>query len=66
MDFRGYLGSRGRRRVLGRWKDTDVRTFRDECECEPFRTAFLAVLAFETFADFDLSSFVVDDLAVAR
>jgi len=45
MLFRGYLGSRGKRRVLGRWKETEVRTFREEWECTPCSAAFLAVLA---------------------
>ena len=44
-DFRGYLGARGRRRVLGRWKVTEVRTFRTEVDWVPFKAAFLAALA---------------------
>jgi hypothetical protein len=30
MLFRWYLGSRGRRRVFGRWNDTLVRVLREE------------------------------------
>ena len=45
MDLRGYRGVRGRRSVLGRWKDTDVRTLRRVCEAVPLRAAFLAVFA---------------------
>ena len=44
-DFRGYLGARARARVLGRWKETEVRTFRTEVELVPLRAAFLAALA---------------------
>ena len=46
MDFRGYLGLRGRRRVRGRWKETDVRTLRLMEEDAPLSAAFFAVLAF--------------------
>lgn len=46
MDFRGYLGSRGRWRVRGRWKETEVRTLRLMVDDAPFNAAFFAVLAF--------------------
>jgi len=45
MDFRGYRGVRGSRRVVGRWKVTDVRVFRTECDWVPLSAAFLAALA---------------------
>ena len=45
MDLRGYLGLRARRRVLGRWKETEVRTLREECACVPWSAAFFAALA---------------------
>jgi hypothetical protein len=32
IDLRGYLGARDRVRVLGRWKEVDVRTFLTLCE----------------------------------
>lgn len=51
MDFRGYLGLRGRRRVFGRWKETDVRTLRVEVELVPLRAAFFAVWAFASLAE---------------
>ena len=51
IDLRGYLGSRERRRVLGRWKETDVRTLRAEWECAPWRAAFFAALALLSFPD---------------
>jgi hypothetical protein len=38
-DFRGYLGARARARVLGRWKETEVRTLRTEVELVPLRAA---------------------------
>jgi len=43
--FLGYLGSRGSRRVLGRWKETEKRCLREEWEWAPWRAAFLAALA---------------------
>ena len=46
MDLRGYLGLRGRRRVLGRWKETEVRFLRYAWELVPARAAFFAALAF--------------------
>lgn len=49
-DFRGYLGARGRRRVLGRWKETEVRTLRCEVPEVPLRAAFFAALALESAA----------------
>ena len=40
MLLRWYLGSRGRRRVFGRWKDTRkdtlFRVLREECEQRSF------------------------------
>lgn len=44
--MRGYLPSRGRRSVFGRWNDTLVRVRRKECECTPCSAAFFAPLAF--------------------
>jgi hypothetical protein len=49
--FRGYLGSRGRRRVLGRWKDTLKRSLRALCEWAPWSAAFFAALALLSFGD---------------
>ena len=49
MLLRGYLGSLGRRRVLGRWKDTEYRVLRDECPCAPCSAAFFAALALLSF-----------------
>jgi hypothetical protein len=46
---RGYFGLRGSRSVLGLWKDTDVRVLRLMVEDAPFRAAFLAFLALESF-----------------
>jgi hypothetical protein len=46
MLLRGYLPSRLRRNVFGRWNDTLVRGLRDERECTPWSAAFFAVLAF--------------------
>ncbi len=43
--FLGYLGSRARRRVLGRWKETENRCLREECELAPCSAAFLAAFA---------------------
>ena len=51
IDLRGYLGSRGSRRVLGRWKETDDRILRAAWECAPWRAAFFAALALLSFAD---------------
>jgi len=45
MDLRGYLGLRGSRSVLGRWKDTEYLTFRFVVACAPTKAAFFAVLA---------------------
>lgn len=45
IDFRGYLGLRARRRVLGRWNETEVRVFLWPCELVPLRAAFFAALA---------------------
>ena len=50
IDFRGYLGLRERRRVLGRWKETEYRTLRAACACVPWSAAFLAALAFASLA----------------
>lgn len=44
MDFLGYLGERGRRRVLGRWKETEVRVLRLMVEEAPLRAAFFRSL----------------------
>lgn len=49
MDFLGYLGVRGKRRVFGRWKETVVRTFRLVVDWAPTRAAFLAFLALVSF-----------------
>ena len=49
MDFLGYLGARGKRRVFGRWKETVVRTFRLVVDWVPTRAAFLAFLALVSF-----------------
>ena len=46
IDFRGYLGSRGRWSVRGRWKETEWRTLRLMVDDAPFNAAFFAVLAF--------------------
>ena len=48
-DFRGYRGFRGRRSVLGRWKETEVRTLRRVWDEVPLRTAFFAALAFASW-----------------
>ena len=53
--FRGYFGSRGRRSVFGRWKDTEKRGLREECECTPCSAAFFASLAFVSFAEVNVS-----------
>lgn len=45
IDFRGYLGCRDNRRVLGRWKETEVRTLRILLPEVPLRAAFLAAAA---------------------
>lgn len=45
MDFRGYRGVRGSLRVVGRWKVTEVRTFRTEWDWVPLSAAFFAALA---------------------
>lgn len=45
MDFRAYLGFRRSLRVLGRWNEVVVRTFRSEVDWVPFKAAFLANLA---------------------
>jgi hypothetical protein len=44
-DFLGYLGALASRRVLGRWKETEVRIFRWAVDEVPLRAAFLAALA---------------------
>lgn len=44
-DLRAYLGARGKRKVEGRLKVTEVRTLRSEVELVPFKAAFLACLA---------------------
>jgi uncharacterized membrane protein HdeD (DUF308 family) len=44
-DLRGYLGLRASLRVVGRWKETVVRTLRAVCEAVPFSAAFLAAFA---------------------
>jgi hypothetical protein len=49
MDLRGYFGTRGSLRVFGRWKETDVFVLRLMVEEAPFKAAFLAVFAFESF-----------------
>lgn len=36
---------------MGRWNETDVRIFRVDVECVPARAAFLAALAFVSFAE---------------
>lgn len=59
-DLRGYLGSRASLRVLGRWKDTLVRTRRAARPCAPFRAAFLAALAWV------VASFLAPTLAIDR
>lgn len=43
--MRGYRGLRSRLRVLGRWKMTDLRTFRTFLKT-PFLTALAAAAAF--------------------
>ena len=45
MDFLGYLGVRGRRRVFGLWNETEVRFLVLACALVPWRAAFLAALA---------------------
>jgi hypothetical protein len=45
IDFLGYLGFRASRRVLGRWKETEVLVFLWATELVPLRAAFLAALA---------------------
>lgn len=45
IDTRGYLGCRGNFKVFGRWKWTDVLTFRFAVDFTPLRTAFFALLA---------------------
>ncbi len=45
IDFLGYLGLRGRRRVFGRWKETEVRFLVCAWELVPARAAFFAALA---------------------
>jgi hypothetical protein len=50
-EVRGYLGFRGRRRVLGRWKETEVRFLRCACEFVPARAAFFAALALAFWAE---------------
>lgn len=47
--MRGYLGSRESLKVFGRWNDTEVRVFLDECECVPCSAAFLAAFALLSF-----------------
>ena len=49
IEVRGYLGVRGKRRVFGRWKETEVRDLRLMVEDAPFNAAFLAAFAFESF-----------------
>jgi len=49
IEVRGYLGVRGSRRVLGRWKETEVRDLRFTVEDAPLRAAFLAAFAFASF-----------------
>jgi hypothetical protein len=49
IEIRGYLGFRGSRRVLGRWKDTEVRDLRLTVDDAPLRVAFLAAFAFASF-----------------
>jgi len=51
IDLRGYLGTRARRRVFGRRKETECRTLRATCACVPVWTAFFAALALASLAD---------------
>lgn len=45
IDLRGYLGFRANCKVLGRWKETEVRTLRILFPLVPLRAAFLAEAA---------------------
>ena len=64
MDFLGYLGLRARRRVFGRWKETEVRFLVCAWELVPASAAFFAAFAFAAlFAGVAFVAFV--DLVAA-
>ena len=65
MDFLGYLGVRGRRRVFGLWNETEVRFFVLAWELVPWRAAFLAALALAFLAAEEGAAALAFELFVA-
>jgi len=65
MDFRGYRGVRGSLRVVGRWKVTEVRTFRTEWDWVPLSAAFFAALALTSWG-LAAATLLVHDLSNSK